>query len=258
MAPIDRRRDSFVHWASVSRRAVKVAEALMLSGVVLTHFGVAQAGTSFRFEDDAGTVHYTNVPSDPRYRVYRVDPDAVPAIAGRRAVPRASLAAFTDAIRAAAERYQVDQRLVEAVILVESAGNPDAVSSKGAQGLMQLMPARAAALGVRNAFNPIENLDGGVRHLRDLLRSFAGDVTLALAAYNAGEGAVRNYRGVPPYPETQAYVRRIRSLYDGAEPLTATAAAVLSTPQEVYRRVEADGTVVFTNLPPRSVSRPTP
>jgi len=166
-----------------------------------------------------------------------------------------SLAAFADAIRSAAQRYQVDQRLVEAVILTESAGDPGAISPKGAQGLMQLMPARAAALGVRDAFNPIENLDGGVRHLRDLLRTFGGDVTLALAAYNAGEGAVRSYGGVPPYPETQAYVRRIRSLYDGAGSLTATAAAVLSAPQQVYRRVQPDGTVVFTNLPPDEASR---
>src|SRR2546426_10214255 len=106
----------------------------MLSGVVLTLFGVAEAGTSFRFEDDAGTVHYTNVPSDPRYRVYRVDPDAVPAIPGRRAVPRASLAAFTDAIRAAAERYQADQRLGAAGVLVPARRHPCAVSSHGAPG----------------------------------------------------------------------------------------------------------------------------
>src|SRR5437667_10971514 len=126
MAPIDRRRHSFVHSASVSRRAVKVAEALMLSGVVLTLFGVAEAGTSFRFEDDAGTVHYTNVPSDPRYRIYRVDTDSGPATAGRRAASRASLAVFTDAIRAAAEPDQVDQRLVEGVNLDGSDGTPGA------------------------------------------------------------------------------------------------------------------------------------
>jgi hypothetical protein len=216
-----------------------------------------EAGVTYRFEDAVGTVHYTNVPSDPRYRPYRVDRDPA-AAPGRLPASRASLAALTELIRVTAQRYQVDQRLVEAVILVESAGNPGAVSSKGAQGLMQLMPASAAALGVKNAFDPTENLDGGVRHLRDLLRSFGGDLTLALAAYNAGEAAVRTYRGVPPYPETQAYVRRVRALYDGEGSLTATAAAVLSAPQTVYRRIEADGTMVFTNLPPGAGAPRTP
>ena len=237
------------------RGLATLAPVLTLSGLLLTLPGRTHAGATFRFEDDTGTVHFTNVPSDPRYRFYRADREPVPATTARSGAPRLSLAAFADAIRSAAQRYQVDQRLVEAVILTESAGDPGAISPKGAQGLMQLMPARAAALGVRDAFNPIENLDGGVRHLRDLLRTFGGDVTLALAAYNAGEGAVRSYRGVPPYPETQAYVRRIRSLYDGAGSLTATAAAVLSAPQQVYRRVQPDGTVVFTNLPPDEASR---
>jgi Transglycosylase SLT domain/Domain of unknown function (DUF4124) len=240
------------------RGLATLAPVLTLSGLTLALLGRAEAGATFRFEDDAGTVHFTNVPSDPRYRFYRADRDPAPAMPARPGVPRASLAAFADAIRSAAQRYQVDQRLVEAVILTESAGNPGAISPKGAQGLMQLMPARAAALGVRDAFNPIENLDGGVRHLRDLLRTFGGDVTLALAAYNAGEAAVRAYRGVPPFAETQAYLRRIRSLYDGAGSLTATAAAVLSAPQQVYRRVEPDGTVVFTNLPPDAGGRLSP
>jgi len=212
-----------------------------------------EAGVTYRFEDPGGTVHFTNVPSDPRYQIYHVEPEPAPALGSAQASP-ASLAAIAELIRGTALRYQVDQRLVEAVILVESAGNPGAVSSKGAQGLMQLMPARAAALGVKHAFDPTENLDGGVRHLRDLLRSFSGDLTLALAAYNAGEAAVRSYRGVPPYAETQAYVRRVRGLYEGTGALTQTAAAVLSAPQTVYRRIEPDGTIVFTNLPPGTPS----
>ena len=96
------------------------------------------------------------------------------------------------------------------VVQTESAGNPTAVSPKGARGLMQLMPERAALLGVRDSFDPHQNVDGGVRHIRDLLQSFGGDVTLALAAYNAGEGAVRSYGGVPPFAETREYVRRVR------------------------------------------------
>ena len=218
-------------------------------GLLLLLVGPAGAGTTYRFEDEGGTVHYTNVPSDPRYRFYRAEPDA--AGTSRLAPPARGLAAFADTIQAAAKRYQMDRRLVEAVILVESAGNPSAVSRKGAQGLMQLMPQRAAALGVQNAFNPVENVDGGVRHLRDLLRSFGGNVALALAAYNAGEGAVRSHQGIPPFPETQDYVRRVRALYEGSGTLGA-AQAVLATPQQIYRRVNEDGIVTFTNVPPRT------
>jgi len=139
---------------------------------------------------------------------------------------------------------------VEALVTVESGGNPRAVSRKGAQGLMQLMPQRSAELGVQNPFDPRQNVEGGVRHLRDLLQRFSGDVTLALAAYNAGEEAVRAHRGVPPYPETQEYVRRIRALYDGVEgPGRAWTAG--QAPQQIYRTVSGDGTVMYTNLPPR-------
>jgi hypothetical protein len=114
---------------------------------------------------------------------------------------------------------------------------------------MQLMPHRAAELGVRNPFDPIENLDGGVRHLRDLLQRFAGNLTHALAAYNAGEAAVRTHQGVPPYPETRDYVRKVRALYDGAEPGDEKPAPP-PTPQLIYQQVAEDGVITFTNVPP--------
>jgi soluble lytic murein transglycosylase len=216
----------------------------------------------YRFEEDGGTVHYTNVPADPRYRLFQPPPPPPApapqaAEAPRPAVPHWTVR-FAEAIRAAVERHRVDRRLVEAVIAVESAGNPSAVSPKGAQGLMQLMPQRAAELGVRNPFDPEQNIEGGVRHLRDLLARFTGDVTLALAAYNAGEAAVRTYRGVPPYAETQDYVRKIRALYQGTGLAPGAAAAAAAgpppappTPQLIYQQVTEDGAVVFTNVPPR-------
>ncbi len=212
-----------------------------------------EAGT-FRFEDEAGNVHYTNVPSDPRYRRVRGLPEgrgSIPFTA--RAVGRGAVVGpYAELIRTAAERHRVDLRLVEAVVTVESGGNPRAVSRKGAQGLMQLMPQRAVELGVRNPFDPGQNVDGGVRHLRDLLQRFRGDLALALAAYNAGEEAVRAYGGVPPFPETQDYVRRVRALYDGVEG-PGPAWTVGQAPQQIYRQVANDGTIVYTNVPPRPV-----
>jgi hypothetical protein len=116
---------------------------------------------------------------------------------------------------------------------------------------MQLMPERAALLGVRNAFDPTQNVDGGVRHIRDLLQGFGGDVSLALAAYNAGEAAVRSYGGIPPFAETREYVRRVRALYDGAGSASSRAVVLATAPQRVYRTVDEDGTLTFTNVPPR-------
>jgi hypothetical protein len=115
-----------------------------------------------------------------------------------------------------APRFDLDPKLVLAVIAVESSFQTDAVSSAKAQGLMQLIPATAARFGVRNIFDAAENIRGGMAYLRWLLNRFKGDVTLALAGYNAGEGAVDRYGGVPPYKETRNYVRKVRSLYPAA------------------------------------------
>lgn len=119
------------------------------------------------------------------------------------------------AIEEAAARHNVDPNLVRSVIKVESNFNPNAVSRKGAMGLMQLMPATARSLKVENPFDPEQNVDAGVRHLKQLLENYGGDVNLTLAAYNAGAGAVARSSGVPRYAETQNYVRRITNLYYG-------------------------------------------
>jgi len=113
----------------------------------------------------------------------------------------------------AARRHGLDPELVLAVVTVESGFRPEAVSPKGAQGLMQLMPATAQALGVQNALDPAANLDGGSRHLSELIALYNGDVTKALAAYNAGTGAVARHGGVPPYRETQEYVKKVMKRY---------------------------------------------
>jgi soluble lytic murein transglycosylase-like protein len=125
-----------------------------------------------------------------------------------------NLDAFKDEIAAAAASSGVDVALLRAVIHAESAFNPMAVSNKGAQGLMQLMPGTAGELGVTDAFDVAQNIDGGARYLAQLLKDFNGDTQLAAAAYNAGEAAVQKYGGVPPYDETQVYVQRVEQLRD--------------------------------------------
>jgi soluble lytic murein transglycosylase-like protein len=114
----------------------------------------------------------------------------------------------------ASDRHQVDADFIASVIRAESSNNPKAVSPKGAQGLMQLMPQTASQLGVKNSFDPAENVDGGVRYLRDLLLLYNNDMIKALAAYNAGPQRVQQYKGVPPYRETRAYVARVVKDYN--------------------------------------------
>lgn len=116
-------------------------------------------------------------------------------------------------VNQASAQNDVDAALVNAVVMAESAGNPSAVSSAGAEGLMQIMPATAAACGIDNAFDPSENVDCGARYLHELLQRYSNNVELAVAAYNAGPGAVDQYHGVPPYAETREYVTRVLTAY---------------------------------------------
>jgi soluble lytic murein transglycosylase-like protein len=148
-------------------------------------------------------------------------------------------------VREAAQRHHVDPALVRAVIKAESAWNPAAVSRAGAQGLMQLMPATAEQHGVDNAFDPAQNVNAGVKHLRMLLEKYNGDLDLALAAYNAGEGAVRRAGGVPNIAETRAYVQKVTETY--FRPGSERATRALQTSRPIYRTVDAKGRVIYTN-----------
>ena len=211
-----------------------------MAALVLTVAAPAAAET-FQFIGPDGTVHFTNAPSDPRYR--RMTGVSGTARGFFRVPDTVSAPSLTEMIRTAAQRHGVPEPLVSAVIRVESGFNSRAVSRKGARGLMQLMPETATVLGVRDSFDPMENIDGGVRHLRGLLDRFSNNLPLVLAAYNAGEGAVNTHGGIPPYPETQAYVGRILSILGGE--------SFAGMSSSTYRYVESDGAVVYTNIPPR-------
>ena len=168
----------------------------------------------YSFTDERGVAHFTNIPSlDRRYKLlYR---EARPAAPSSNWMPtEADIRRYQGIVDAAAKSHGVDTALVNAVITAESGYNPNAVSRKGASGLMQLMPDTARRYGVRNIFDPVENVHGGVRYLKDLLAMFGGDMRLALAGYNAGENAViRAGNQVPPYPETKIYVPRVMDFY---------------------------------------------
>ena len=156
---------------------------------------------------------------------------------------QASQEEVDEAITMAAARHNVDPSLVRAVIKVESNFNSNAVSRKGAMGLMQLMPATARSLNVKNPFDPEQNVDAGVRHLKQLLENYGGDVNLTLAAYNAGSGAVARSAGVPRYAETQNYVRRITNLYYGGVDFSSSGAS--RDPVRVER--DARGVLYISN-----------
>lgn len=165
--------------------------------------------------DSRGTVHFTSRPPlAGGYSVVYVD--ACPACDVHSTInwnsTRLNTTAYATEITAAAAEYGVDAALVRALIHAESAFNPNARSHKGAQGLMQLMPATAGMYGVGNAYDAGQNIKAGVEHLAGLLARYDGDVKLTAAAYNAGEGAVKKYGGVPPYAETRVYVDRVELL----------------------------------------------
>jgi soluble lytic murein transglycosylase-like protein len=217
---------------------------VMLAALTIPGAGEAIAYSALR--DDNGVTHYTNAPTDPRYR--RVPAAARSGTAaGWLRIPPDTASRYDDVVQEVALRYGLSPGLVRAVIRVESGFNPRAVSRKGAQGLMQLMPRTASSLGVRDTFDPRQNIEGGVRLLRYLMDRYPGSAALALAAYNAGEAAVDHYRGVPPYPETRNYVRRVLALEEGGPGVDRSRA--------IYRYVDADGTLVFSNVPPPSQLR---
>jgi len=148
-------------------------------------------------------------------------------------------------VREAAERHKVDPALVRAVIETESNWNPAARSRKGAMGLMQLIPTTAQRFGVNDAFNPKQNVDAGVRYLKTLLERYNGNLDLALAAYNAGEGAVDRAHGVPLYRETRDYVRKVQDAYYRPGSGRMDDAYIRSS--RIHRQVDENGRVIFTN-----------
>ncbi len=153
----------------------------------------------YRYVDGSGRIHFTNVPQNNKFRFYRSEGEKYH---------------LDTLINHYADKFNLNRSLLKAVIRVESNFDPQVVSSKGAQGLMQLMPETAREVGVSNPFNPSDSIYGGSRYLRKMLDSFDLNLDYALAAYNAGPGAVRKYGGIPPFEETQKYVKLVKHYYN--------------------------------------------
>lgn len=171
----------------------------------------AFAADIYKYEDNEGVLHFTDAPTDRRFKIFMRDIKKDQRLRTNFRLTNCvgNPAEFEPIINSCALEYGVDKSLVKAVIHAESGYDPNAVSSKGASGLMQLMPKTAESLKVSNSFDPKQNIRGGVRYLKFLLDTFKGDVSLALAAYNAGLSRVAQYGGIPPYVETRNYVDKV-------------------------------------------------
>jgi len=223
------------------------AGIMLLAGAIQT----AKADI-YQFVDENGVVHFTNVsgarvkkPSkvvSEKRSATQAPPSSTRVTEHRTTHTDSIPASYVNIINDACNRFGVDPSLVHAIVKVESDFNPFAISRKGAMGLMQLMPQTANTMNVRNTFSPDENVEGGVKYLRYLLDRYDGNISLALAAYNAGETAVKKWGTVPPYKETQEYVKKILLIYNG----TGKAFAPRYT---IYIGAGADGTILLTDNP---------
>ncbi len=182
---------------------------IMLLSIIFLFPGIDSPcyGGIYRYIDENGDYHFTNCPKDPRYQLYirekgdletvHIDPDQ-----------------YDPMIEEFSRKYSVDSALVKAIMRAESGFNLYAISRKGAKGLMQLMPQTAEQWSVIDVFDPRENIEGGVRHLKHLLDTFGNNLALSIAAYNAGKSAVIQNYSIPPYDETQSFVREVLRYYE--------------------------------------------
>jgi soluble lytic murein transglycosylase-like protein len=183
---------------------MKVVQRIVISSVfsatMLFSCPVAGWCDIYKYVDTNGVVHFTNTPTGNKFRFYLKESPK----------PDAGSGTLSDQIARSAKAFDLDEALIKAVIKVESNYDPKAVSARGAQGMMQLIPATAREMQVNDPFNAADNIRGGSRYLRQMLDQFGGNLELALAAYNAGPGNVRRYGGVPPFAETQNYIQQVK------------------------------------------------
>ena len=230
-----------------------IARHILAFVAFLAFLAVNAQADIYQFVDDSGVVHFTNVPGGRVKNTAKVHAEprgatsssaaARPALTSAGSQRRSDIpVSYVSIINSTCERYGVDPSLVHAIVKVESDFNPFAISRKGAMGLMQLMPQTASTMNVRNTFSPHENIEGGVKYLRYLLDRYEGNLSLSLAAYNSGETSVKKWGTIPPYKETQDYVKKIMQIYNGT-------GKTFAPRYTIYVGTNADGTILLTDNP---------
>jgi soluble lytic murein transglycosylase-like protein len=230
-----------------------IARHILALAAFLASLAVNAQADIYQFVDDSGVVHFTNVPGGRVKNTTKVHAEprgATSSSAAARPAPTSAGSqrtedipvSYVSIINSTCERYGVDPSLVHAIVKVESDFNPFAISRKGAMGLMQLMPQTASTMNVRNTFSPHENIEGGVKYLRYLLDRYEGNLSLSLAAYNSGETSVKKWGTIPPYKETQDYVKKIMQIYNGT-------GKTFAPRYTIYVGTNADGTILLTDNP---------
>ncbi len=215
---------------------------------IISIFSFAYADI-YRYVDENGVICYTDTPFNKKAnrimkeKKYSSFSDSYKGSKTHHEDP----SIYYDIINEKATIYDLDPTLIKAVIKTESNWNSRAVSKKGAMGLMQLMPSTANEMNVSNPFDPEDNIEGGTKYLRYLLERFNGDLTLALAAYNAGPNAVEKYGYIPPITETKQYVKKVLSHYNGQTVYPISGSNTEKKPEPIYKIVLEDGTILFTN-----------
>lgn len=219
---------------------------------ILAYLPFSSAGADiYQYTDEGGVLHFTNVGGGKSHRKLAVEPKRIEVIQPSDRSSSSSttyLSTYSDIINEACDKHGVDPALVHAIVKVESDFNAYAVSRKGAMGLMQLMPQTAVELNVKNSFSPTENIHGGVKYIRYLLDRYEGNIQLALAAYNSGETNVKKWGTIPPFRETQQYVKKILRIYNGN--------CTSPTPRyTIYVGYGNDGTLLLTDNPSNHTSK---
>lgn len=195
----------------------------------------------YKYVDEEGIVHYTDRPKNSNYKLLQIfNKFSYNSNNKKPQTAKKDLGHLKPIIEEVAQRYGQDPKLIQSIISRESNFDSNAVSSKGAIGLMQLMPQTAKRFNVKNPFHPKDNIEGGVAYLDHLMRLFDNDLELALAAYNAGENNVMNYSGIPPFKETRNYVKNIMNSYNGNR---------IERINKIYKIIKEDGTILLTTNP---------
>jgi hypothetical protein len=231
---------------------IRTAFFSTLLGIFLFSLSSAYGESLYSYTDNSGVRVFTNIP--PKGPVQQLKAFGAPDESAKTSTSPSfdRDTPYDSIIDKYATQYNLDPSLIRSMIATESAFNSKAVSKKGARGLMQLMPATASRLGVRNSFDPEQNIEGGAKHMRYLLDTFDNDLTLSLAAYNAGENLVQRLGRVPNIPETTSYVQTITKRY-GKKTLADNTAASNMAPS-TYRYVDESGILHLTSIPPAQKS----